>query len=80
MKEVTKRIEAYKAIAQYALENYVADDGSLVTVDLNDITNMDLENSVVIAEKKFRICGLKMMLLFSGMTKQRHWGLCILMI
>jgi len=48
-----ERIEDYMAIAYYVLENHSAEDGSLVIVYLNDITDKELENSVQIAEEKF---------------------------
>lgn len=49
----SERLYAYEAIAEYALDNYAATDGSRVTVNLGEITDVNLAESVLIAEEKF---------------------------
>jgi len=48
-----ERIRSYEAIAQYALQNYANPDGSRVCVELDDITDNGLLQSVLVAEEQF---------------------------
>ncbi|MBR6536392.1 MAG: hypothetical protein IKT67_04260 [Lachnospiraceae bacterium] len=47
------RISSYEAIAEYALQNYVASDGSRVSVELSDITEKSLSKDILVAEERF---------------------------
>lgn len=48
-----ERLYAYEAIAQYVLDNYAATDGSVVTIELGEITDANLAQSILVAEEKF---------------------------
>lgn len=49
-----ERLSDYEEIAQYALQNYAAADGSRKTVLLSDITDENLTQSISVAAEDFR--------------------------